>query len=282
MKKLCAMGILAVLVSGVWAEEGKTIRAGQGSVIVVEKLPVTLVVKGDTLVLGDIGVRDAASQPHTWSLRKGDRALHGLAMPDREFNWFSIDDQDSLSKRIKVRVEARDENEWPHGLSKDKHLRLRLQADDAEDEDTMVIINEEEPDSAAGEAEAEKVIVLKKVREKKGEKEQRHISIAVDGKDLYPLAGMGLILREDESKLLVDEVLKEVAPKDQPFKVDDQIISLEGKNVSSAKEFIKQYEAIETGKTVKVRVMRQSSTKELSFAKPEDSAKVTIIKRKKR
>jgi len=278
MRKASIFWLLTLTVAALQAQEGKTIHATQGSVIVVEKLPITLVVNGDTLVVGDIGIRDARSPLAATLLKKRDRSLHHFTPSDKDFTWFSVDDDDKGEKKVRVHVETLDEDE-----PVSKKVRVREEILDDSEHPGLIIIDEDDDEASDSTADKEhKIVVMKKVKRGNEDQEEKSIRIAVQGEGIHPVIGLGLLLQEKEGQVKVHRILTELAPKDQPFKEGDQLIEIEGKSIKTLSDFDKKYDPIDNGKTVRVKVKRNNTEQTLSFSKPEDKGEKVIIKKMKK
>jgi hypothetical protein len=296
MKRAILVVVLLTLGTA-FAQKGKTVQVGQNDVVVIDKLPITLVVAGDTLVLGDIGVQDAGKKMHVTLLQKEDKVMRHLTGDDKDLHWFTIDDDEKGEKTVKVRIAKDCCKAAESGESKtvtvtiddkdidlDKeHKNVRVFVTTDKDDDEKVIVHKEVKGFALEDKDADIVIMQK--MDKDGDKEikqEKKIILKSDDKSLRPIIGLGVLLSDKEGKLVVDKILEPLAPKDQPFLEKDQILKLNAKEVKTVKDFNAIYEKIETNQSVKVLVKRDGKDKEVSFSKPEEKGNVLILKSEKK
>ncbi len=294
--KRSIMAVLLMILGTTFAQK-KTVQVGQNDIVVVEKLPITLVVNGDTLVVGDIGVQDAGKKMQVTLLRKDDKIMRHVSGDDKDLHWVTIDDDDKGEKRVKVRivkdgdktVDADDTKTFTvtvddQDIDIDKERKnVRVYVTTDKDDDEKVIVHKEVHGIALDDKDADIVIIQKK--DKDGDKEirqEKKIVLKSDDKTLRPIVGLGILITDKEGKLVVDKILEPLAPKDQPFAETDQILKINGKEVKSAKEFVTAYEKIQAHQQVKVLVKRDGKDKEISFSKPEEKGNVLILKSEKK
>lgn len=252
MKKALILSLVLAAFSLIQAQENKTLRAGPGSVVVVEKLPITLVVNGDTLVMDD---QEGEDHPlHLIMRKKGEHSCTQVTTEKKQV-WTTVidDDDDKDGKQMHITLKQIDEDELDG-----KNIRVHL----------------ETCDENSDEKEKKVVVITKKMNDTD---EEQEIQVTVDDKKVKPVIGLGILLEDKEGRLLVSKVLGKSAVKDMPFKENDRLVQIDGQEVNSAKDFFKIYKPIEVGKTVQVRVERDNKVKDLSFAKPKEKGKMMII-----
>ncbi len=252
MKKVLIAVLVLVAFTWAYAQEGKVVRAGEGSVVVVEKLPITLVVNGDTLVM------DGEQGPlHLIMRKKGEHSCaHVTTEKKRVWTTVISGDEDIKDEKvIKLRLKEVDEDK-PDG--KNMHVELETIDEDGE----------------MHEKDGKVIVITKKL---KGDDEEHQIHLTLDDKKIKPIIGLGILLEDQKDKLLVSKIMDKSEIKEQPFKVNDRIVQIEGQDVKTSEEFFKIYKPIEVGKTVKVKVERDKKMVDLSFAKPKEKGKMMII-----
>jgi hypothetical protein len=295
--KRSMLAILLMTLAAAYAQNGKTVKVSKNDIVVIEKLPISLVVGGDTLVLGDLGVQDAGKKMHMTWLGKEDRVLRHLSGDDKDLHVFTINDDDKGEKKVHVRIIKDDDKKADAGESKtvtvtvsdqdidlDKeHKNVRVFVTTDKDDDEKVIVHKEVKGFALDDKDADIVIVQKMDKDGDQEiKQEKKIVLKSDDKTLRPIIGLGILLSDKEGKLVVDKILEPLAPKDQPFQEKDQILKLNGKEIKAMKDFTPMYEKLETNQQVKVLIKRDGKEKEVSFNKPEEKGNIMIMKSEKK
>jgi len=105
-------------------------------------------------------------------------------------------------------------------------------------------------------------------------------TVTIDGNDgLQPVPDLGCILKADEGKLIVDNVLPKLSDlsEDITFMAGDIIVSLNATEVTNPNGFLYEYDYLEVGDPVTIIVMREGTEIRLSFNKPKPTS-VQIIK----
>lgn len=96
--------------------------------------------------------------------------------------------------------------------------------------------------------------------------------------DIKPLPGAGIITAEKEGDVVVMMVLpnaKEIFKENQLEK-DDIILSLQGQEISSAKQFSEEFEKIPVGSNISIKYSRDGKTGETAFTKQEVSGAMKL------
>jgi S1-C subfamily serine protease len=123
------------------------------------------------------------------------------------------------------------------------------------------------------------IVTIHKV-EVKADPNRKMMTMTMDADDMKLLPGIGAI--DDEGKALK---LKEMPPnpdvaKASPLKIGDAFKSMNGKDITSFKQFKSLYAKVKPGESVEFKIERDGKEQTLSVRKPEGGQQV-IIKRGK-
>lgn len=91
--------------------------------------------------------------------------------------------------------------------------------------------------------------------------------------DITPVPGAGVLAAEKEDHVVVVMLLPRAGEimKEGRLEKDDVILSLQGKEISSAKQFSEEIEKIPVGSKVSIKYSRSGKTGTISFTKQESS-----------
>jgi len=91
--------------------------------------------------------------------------------------------------------------------------------------------------------------------------------------DIKPIPGAGIIAGDREGNVVVMMLLPNSGEifEDNGLEKDDIILLLQGRKISSSKQFADEFEAIPAGAMVSIKYARDGKTGELSFTKQETS-----------
>jgi S1-C subfamily serine protease len=106
----------------------------------------------------------------------------------------------------------------------------------------------------------------------------RRIMKSNDGDEILP--ALGLIISEKEKKVFVSKSLPNASENFKEFtpQENDIIASINAKPVTSAKEFVGAYDALETGAQVTIELIRKEKSATVTIAKPKPQGKMIIHK----
>ena len=106
----------------------------------------------------------------------------------------------------------------------------------------------------------------------------RTMSAEGDTGEILPLPELRIMLVEEAGKVMVQSLPVDAAAEVSGLdtKEGDALTAINGKAISSTKEFQDIYQSLQTGDTVKIEVSRGGKTVTSSFSKPEPLGKVMI------
>lgn len=123
---------------------------------------------------------------------------------------------------------------------------------------------------------------FKKANEKDMPQIKRMI-VTDDGRDIRALPELGMILGSKGKKIEILDMMEnaESVLKTNELKEGDELVSLNGKNVSSLKEFSEKYDKIKVGSKFELIFKGSDKSKTVSLNKPESKGNVIIKKETK-